>query len=144
MNVIRWEPFREMEEMFRQYAPLLGRTAPGSGGQVAQWRPVADISETDKEYLIKAELPEVRKEDVKITIEDGVITISGERKQQHEERNENEIRVESIYGSFARSFVLPEDADTEHIRAESKDGVLRIHIPKAASKKAKQVSVQVQ
>lgn len=144
MNLRPWEPFREMEEMFRQYAPLLGRTLPGEGGQVSHWRPLADISETENEYLIRAELPDVPKEDVKISVENGVITITGGRKQRKETREENEIRIESVYGSFSRSFALPENVDSERIRAEAKDGVLRIHIPKAQSKKPQAISVQVQ
>lgn len=144
MNVTRWEPFREMEEVFRQYAPLLGRAMPAAGGTITQWRPVADIGETDQEYLIKAELPDVRKEDVKITVDDDVITITGERKQRNEERGEKEVRVESFYGTFSRSFALPDNVDTEHIRAEFRDGVLRIHVPKAAKRKSQEVSVEIQ
>ena len=144
MNVTRWEPFREMEEVFRQYAPLLRRAIPGTEGAITQWRPVADISETDQEYLIKAELPDVRKEDVKIAVDDDIITISGERKQRNEERGEKEVRVESFYGTFSRSFALPDNVDIEHIRAEFRDGVLRIHVPKAAKKKPQEVTVEIQ
>ncbi|RDJ93656.1 hypothetical protein B4Q13_20465, partial [Lacticaseibacillus rhamnosus] len=79
----------------------------------ATWRPAADITETEKEYLIKAELPEVRKEDVKIELNEGVLTISGERKKEKEEKGANEIRVESFYGTFSRSFALPEDANPD-------------------------------
>jgi HSP20 family protein len=146
MNVIRWEPFREMQEMLRQYSPMLARGGGGGGGgggEVAEWRPVADISETDKEYLIKAELPEVKKEDVKITLQDGVLTIRGERKLEKEQKDENAIRVERFYGTFSRSFALPENADPASVRAESKDGVLQVHIPKAQSPKAKPISVEV-
>jgi len=144
MNVTRWEPFREMEEVFRQYAPLLRRAVPATDGPIAQWRPVADIAETDEEYVIKAELPDVRKEDVRITVDDDIITISGERKHRNEERGEKEVRVESFYGAFSRSFALPDNVDTEHIRAEFRDGVLRIHVPKAARKKSQEVTVQIQ
>lgn len=93
MNVIRWEPFKEMEHLLRRYAGLGGRLLQGENGE---WSPTADISETDKEYLIKAELPEVKKEDVKITLQDGVITLSGERKREREEKGENQIRVEAF------------------------------------------------
>jgi HSP20 family protein len=143
MNITRWEPFREMEQMFRQYSPLFGRSMWREPGEVTQWAPAADISETEKEFLIKAELPEVKKEDVRITLENGVITISGERKHEKEQKDENEIRVERFYGSFSRSFVLPDNIDQEGIRAESKDGVLRIHVPKTASSKAKPIQIQV-
>lgn len=142
-SLTRWEPFREMEEFFRSFSPFFGRGLRGFRGKEVEWSPTADISETDKEYLIKAELPEVKKEDVKITVEDGVITLSGERKHQKEDKSENELRVESFYGTFSRSFRLPEDADPNNIRAESKDGVLRIHIPKSESKKPKAIQIEV-
>jgi len=142
MNLTRWEPFREMEEMFRQYSPFLSPVRRRRGGEEA-WAPVSNIVETDKEYLIKAELPEVRKEDVKIMLEDGVITISGERKHEKEHKDENEIRVESFYGSFSRSFSLPENIDAKSIRAESRDGVLKVHIPKTEAAKERPIAIEV-
>jgi HSP20 family protein len=141
MALIRWEPFREMEEMFRQYSQL--RPPSRELGELASWRPAADITETDKDYLIKAELPDVKKEDVKITLSEGVLTISGERRQEKEHKEENDIRIERFYGSFARSFALPESADTGKIQAEIKDGVLRVRIPKREAKHAKPVSIEV-
>jgi HSP20 family protein len=144
MNITRWEPFREMEEMFRDFAPSFGRSLRRTGGEVESWRPVADITETDKEYLIKAELPEVKKDDVQITLQDGVITISGERKHEKEHKDANEIRVESFYGSFTRSFSLPDNIDAENISAESKDGVLKVRIPKLAAPKPRAKAIQVQ
>jgi HSP20 family protein len=144
MSLIRWEPFREMDDFLRQVSPMFGRNGGRTPSERTDWAPTANISETDKEYLIKAELPEVRKEDVKILLENGVITISGERKQQKEAKDENEIRVESFYGSFTRSFSLPDNVDPNGVRAESKDGVLKIHIPKKEVSKPKQISVQVQ
>jgi HSP20 family protein len=144
MNITRWEPFREMEELLRDFAPSFNRPLRRVGGDVESWRPVADISETETEYLIKAELPEVKKEDVKITLQDGVMTISGERKHEQEHKDANEIRVESFYGSFSRSFSIPENVDAESIKAESRDGVLRIHIPKKEAQKSKAKSIQVQ
>jgi HSP20 family protein len=143
MNITRWEPFREFEDMVRQYSPFFARGLRRSGGEGTEWAPLADISETDKEYLIKAELPEVKKEDVKITLDNGVITISGERRHEKEQKDENEIRVESFYGTFSRSFSLPENIDASSIRAESKDGVLRIRIPKTQAAKPKSISIEV-
>ena len=122
MNIIRWEPFREMEDMFRQYSPSFVRALRREGGEGAAWSPVADITETDKEYLIKAELPEVKKEDVMITLDNGVITIAGERRMEKEQEEANEIRVESFYGAFSRSFALPDNIDAKAIQAETKDG----------------------
>ena len=94
------------------------------------WAPVADVSETDAEYVIKAELPEVRKEDVNITLQEGVLTLSGERKQEKSTDTEKVHRTERFYGSFARRFALPDNVDETGIRAESRDGVILIHIPK--------------
>lgn len=140
----RWEPFREMEDFFRTFSPFFGRRLRRRyRGEEIEWSPTADIIENDKEYLIKAELPGVKKEDVKITVENGVITLSGERKQEKESKEDNELRVERFYGAFSRSFVLPDDANSEGIRAESKDGVLSIHIPKTESKKPKPIQIEV-
>jgi len=141
MSMIRWEPLREMDDFLREYSPFFGRLKVKENGG---WTPTANISETDKEYLIKAELPEVKKEDVKITLSDSVITISGERKHEKEHKDENEIRVESFYGTFSRSFSLPDNVDTKGIRAESKDGVLRVHIPKIEAAKPKSITINVQ
>ena len=112
----------------RQAAPRRSRRV--------DWAPLADVSETDGEYLIKAELPEVRKEDVSITVQDGVLTLSGERKQEKREDSEKVHRIERYYGSFARRFALPENADEQGIRAESRDGVIVIHIPKQHGRRA--------
>jgi HSP20 family protein len=140
MSLIRWEPFREMDNFFRRYAAGAGHPLREENGG---WTPVANITETENEYLIKAELPEVKKEDVKVSMENGVITISGERKQEKEEKKENEIRIESFYGTFSRSFVLPDNIDEKAVSAESKEGVLRIHIPKTAAAKPKQIAIDV-
>jgi HSP20 family protein len=142
MNITRWEPFREFEDMLRQYSPLFSRTLRRVGDDDT-WAPVANITETEKEYLIKAELPEVKKEDVKITLENGVITIAGERRHEKEQKDENEIRVESFYGTFARSFSLPENINAKGIQAESKDGVLRVRIPKTPAAEAKKIAIEV-
>ena len=133
MRVIKWEPFRDVDDVFdRFFAETLRRwprqSAEGRAG--LDWAPAADVSETDTEYLIKADLPEVRKEDVSITVQDGVLTLSGERRQEVRAENEKVHRVERTYGSFARRFALPENADEQSIRAESRDGVILIHIPK--------------
>lgn len=142
MSIVRWEPMRELDEFFRRFSGLPRRSGAGSDG--GEWTPAANISETASEYLIKAELPEVKKEDVSITLQNGVITIAGERKFRKEDKDENSLRVESFYGTFSRSFALPENADQEHISAESKDGVLRVRIPKVAAKSPTSVEIKVQ
>jgi len=141
MNLTRWEPFQEFDDLLRRFSPLANRLSSHSHN--GEWLPLANISETDKEYLIKAELPEVRKEDVKVTVDNNVITISGERRQQKEHKDESEIRVESMYGNFQRSFSLPENVDTNAIHAESRDGVLRIRLPKIAQSKPRAVAIDV-
>jgi len=150
MTLIRWEPFRELDDFIARYNPRFGRltgarsTTPEVSQQAAPaWTPAANISETDAEYLIKAELPEVGKEDVKVTVDDGVITISGERRNELEHKDEKLRRVESCYGSFARSFRLPEDADVGAIQAESKNGILKVRVPKQPAARPRTVEVQV-
>jgi HSP20 family protein len=150
MSLIRWDPFSDMDRVFdrmvRRSFGMPRLSWEGNGGSTKlEWAPSADISETEKEYLIRAELPAVKKEDVKVTVDSGTITIEGERKQQKEEKNEKFHRVESLYGNFTRSFSLPEDINVEGIRCDNKDGVLTVHIPKtlAAEKpKAKQIKVE--
>jgi HSP20 family protein len=110
---------------------------------VADWVPTVDVSETDGEYQIKAEIPDVKKEDVKVTVEDGVLTIQGERKQEKEEKGKKYHRVERSYGSFIRSFTLPDLVDEEKVKAEFKDGVLNLRLPKSEKAKPKAIEVTV-
>jgi HSP20 family protein len=110
---------------------------------VADWIPTVDISETDAEFLIKAELPEVNKDDVKITLQQGVLTIQGHRAHEREERGTRYHRVERAYGTFARTFTLPDYVDDTNVRAEFKDGVLTLHVPKSEKAKPKAIEVKV-
>jgi HSP20 family protein len=110
---------------------------------IPEWVPLVDIAEDDKEYLIKAELPEVQKDDVKVTVENGTLNISGERKAEKEEKGRKFHRVERYYGRFERSFSIPDDADGDSIKAEFKDGVLRVHLAKSEKARPKQVEVKV-
>jgi len=136
MSLIRWDPFADVDTLFNRMVPAnfanWPRFAMEANGKKAACAPSADISETDKEYLIRAELPAVKKEDVQVTYEDGIITIKGER------------RTESFYGSFERAFSLPENVNADTIRCESKDGVLTVHIPKTemSKQKPKQITIQ--
>jgi HSP20 family protein len=147
----RWNPFRELEEMQRRMAALLDwspfrRTSLTTDEEtitVPEWSPLVDIVEDDNEYLLKVELPEVSKDDVKVTVEGGTLTISGERKAEKEEKNRKYHRVERFYGRFVRSFTIPEDADADNVRAEFKDGVLRVHLPKSEKARPKQIEVKV-
>ena len=144
MAMWRWEPFHEMQDALRRFSPFyLSDNGARDDASTRSWVPLANISESEKEYLIKCELPDVKREDVKIALADGVITISGERKSEHEDKSENAIRIESVYGAFTRSFALPDNVDAEGIRAETKDGVLRIHIPKVKTKKSEPLAIEV-
>jgi HSP20 family protein len=110
---------------------------------VAQWSPVVDIMEDEKEYLIKAELPDMKKEDVRLTVENEVLAISGERTFEKEEKGKKYHRTERAYGRFVRSFSLPEDADGSRVSADYKDGMLHVHLPKSQKAKSKAIEVKV-
>jgi HSP20 family protein len=144
----RWNPFKEIEDMEKRLSSFFGRT-PVSGSDkkeaitVAEWSPLVDISEDEKEYLIKAEVPEMKKEEIKISVHDDVLSISGERKYEKEEKGKKYHRVERAYGSFMRSFTLPEDADGSKVNAEYKDGLLKVHLPKAEKAKPKSIEVKI-
>lgn len=147
MTLVRWDPFRELEDMSERLNRVFARPALRNNGKealtVADWMPTVDISETEGEYLIKAELPEVKKEDVKVTVENGVLTLQGERRQEKEEKGKKFHRVERSYGSFVRSFTLPESVDEGGVKAEYKDGVLHLHLPKSERVKPKAIDVKV-
>ena len=143
MSLVRWEPFEGMDMLFNRF-PLFGFRRPRPGaGEYFDWSPTADISETDKEYLIRAALPAVKKEDVKVSYENGVLTVSGERRQE-EQKDEKFHRIESYDGNFLRSFALPDAIDEEAIRAESKEGVLTIHVPKAKAEAKILTTIKIQ
>ncbi len=147
MSLIRWEPFSGIDDAFARMPSLFGRFPrrfENEANGALDWAPSVDISETDAEFLIRAELPAVKKEDVHITVDDGLLTISGERRQKTEDKSEKLHRVESVYGKFSRSFTLPESADENSIRAESKDGVITVHVNKmkVAPRKATEIKVQ--
>ena len=145
MALVKWDPWREIEDMFDRYTraidrPLSRELASPEGG----WAPRVDIAETDKEFLIKAELPEVRKEDVKVDVNNGVLTLHGERKQEKEEKGKKFHRIERSYGSFTRSFTLPENVDQSRIKASFKDGMLNIQLQKTEAKQPKAIEVNVE
>jgi HSP20 family protein len=150
MTLVRWDPFRELEDMSNRLNRVFSRPSlPGTNGNgkeamtVADWVPSVDVSETEGEYQIKAEIPDVKKEDVKVTVEDGVLTIQGERKHEKEEKGKKYHRVERSYGSFIRSFTLPDLVDEEKVKAEFKDGVLNLQLPKSEKAKPKAIEVTV-
>jgi len=147
MSLVRWDPFADMDTLFNRMVSGNFARWPrlsGDGDNKVEWTPSADISETDQEYVIRASLPAVKKEDVKVTVDSGMITIKGERKQQKDDKTEKYHRVESFYGAFERSFALPDYINADAIRCENKDGVLTVHIPKMEPQKAKAKQINVQ
>ena len=145
MNLIRWEPFGAMDDMFSRFPSLFGRwpRLPVADANL-DWAPSVDISETGEEYLIRAALPAVKKEDVEVTFEDGMLTLSGERRQKEEQKDEKFHKVETFYGNFSRSFALPDAINAAAITAESKEGVLTIHVPKTKAATTKPTTIKVQ
>jgi HSP20 family protein len=144
MNIVRWDPFRELEAIqarlnraFAEYPAKLDDLS------LTEWAPAVDVQETDKEYLVKADLPEVKKEDVTVQFEDGMLTVEGERKQEKEEKDKKFHRIERRYGKFVRRFTLPNEIDGTKVAAEFKDGVLNVHLPKSPNGKAKTINVKV-
>ena len=143
-----WNPIRDLQEINRVFSAFQ-RPATGEGQREASaapdWVPVVDVLEDEKEYLIKAELPEVVKEDVRVVVDKGRLTISGERKLEKKEGDGAKYhRVERSYGSFLRSFTLPENADAEKVEAEFKDGLLRVRVAKVEQAQPRQIEVKVE
>lgn len=148
MNLVRWNPLRELEEMSDRLNRFLTRQdIQGSNGRetmmVADWVPPVDISETDEAFHIAAELPEVKKDDVKVILENGVLTLQGERKEEREEKGSKIHRIERSYGRFVRSFTLPDFVDDTRVKAEFKNGVLHLHLPKSEKAKPRAIEVKV-
>lgn len=145
-----WDPFKELEDFEQRLASRFGLALgkPNEEGAeaitVAEWAPLVDITEDEKEFLFKAELPGLKKEEIKVAVNDGVLTVSGERKTEKEEKTKRYHRVERAYGKFERSFALPEKADAAKIAADFKDGVLQVHLPKSENLNpaAKQIEIK--
>jgi len=140
-QVMKWSPFVQFENLHRELATLMDGRADNRP-PVAEWAPVVDIIEDEKAYVIKAELPEMKKEDVQVQLEAGVLTITGERKIEQEDKTRKYHRVERAYGVFARSFELPENIDANQISAAYKDGVLTVAVAKSAQSLPKQIEVK--
>ncbi len=155
-SLTTWNPLHELDELGHRFSRLFGQLPlvvrrPGTkGGEkdgslaLADWSLNVDITENGNAYTIKADMPEVKKEDVKVTVTNGVLELSGERKSEKEEKDEKHHRVERSYGRFLRTFTLPEDADASGIQATCKDGVLTVTLPKSGKAKAKELTVKVE
>ena len=151
-NVTRWETphwevFKDFGDLGERFGRLFGRLPAHNGYRealtVADWVPTVDITEDEKEFLVKAEIPEVDRKDVKVTVEDGVLTLTGERRTETEEKGKKFHRVERAFGTFARSFTLPEGVAEDKVRAEFKEGLLLVHLPKTEKAKPKTIEVGV-
>jgi len=149
MDVVKWEPFREManlqDRMQRLFQEMgFGRyDRPSPDVQGARWAPAVDVYETEGEIVLKAELPEIDRKDVEISIENNVLTLQGERKQEKEVTKDCYHCMERAYGSFFRSFSLPSTVDQEKVKADFKDGILKITLPKKPEHKPKQISIDI-
>jgi HSP20 family protein len=146
MAIIRFDPWREIDDLFDRYTRAAGQ--PRTGNQdvatTGDWAPQVDIAETDKAFVIKAEIPEVKKEDVKVTVDNGILTIRGDRKQEKTDNGKKFHRIERHYGSFTRSFTLPDNVDETNVKASFKDGMLKLQIHKTEEVKAKAIEVKVE
>ena len=138
MNVVRWSPFREFDHLLEGFerpaaAPL----------RRADWLPLVDIRETDHNYQIDVEVPAVASEDLSVSVQDGVLSVSGERKSARNDETDKVHRTERRYGRFLRHFQLPEDADPEAVTATTRDGVLYLSIGKTPAKMPRTIEVKV-
>jgi HSP20 family protein len=148
MALIRWEPVREISsiqtEMNRLFNSFFDTpTANGGSAPLRRWVPAMDLVETETDFTLKADLPGLSDEDVSIEVEDNVLTISGERKSEHDERTEGYYRVERSFGHFSRSLTLPEGVDPEAVQASFEHGVLEVRVPKPEAKKPRKVAISV-
>jgi HSP20 family protein len=135
-------PFPELMELQRSLDRLFGGSSGYAEQTTGAWQPAVDIFEDANEILIKVELPEVNKEDVQVNLDDQTLTIRGERRLEFEEQRDGYHRVERSYGQFARSFTVPPNIRRDGLRAEYRDGVLRVHLPKAEEAKPRQITVE--
>ena len=146
-DIMPWDPFHELEEVHNHLTTLFDRgfnrrhNGREESLMSATWSPLVDIEEDEKHYTIKVELPEMKREDIKVGVENGVLTISGERKLEHEEKNKKYHRVERSEGSFMRRFTLPQDVEAGRVAARYHDGLLTVEVAK--SPKARPQSIEV-
>ncbi len=144
MSLAVWDPFREMEALLDRYGRTSRKSLAKSDDQtfeVGDWMPQVDISETKEAFIVKAELPGVEKEDVNVNFENSILTIRGEKKVETEDKKRH--RVECAYGTFIRSFTLPQTIKADKIEAVYKNGILNLTIPKAEEAKPKQIEVKI-
>jgi HSP20 family protein len=145
MTVVRWEPLRELSSLQTEMNRLFNTAfdSPGSNGGARRWVPAMDLVETADDFVLRADLPGMRQDDVKIEVEDNVLTVSGERAAEHEAREAGFHRLERAFGHFSRSLTLPKGVDHEAVTAAFTDGVLEVRIPKPAQSKPRRIEIAV-
>jgi HSP20 family protein len=143
MAIVRWDPGREVDSLQSEVNRLFDTFFGGrpTNGGVRRWVPPMDLVETDDHLVLRADLPGVDSDDVNIEVKDGVLTVSGERKTEHEERADGFYRVERAFGGFSRSMSLPQQVDAEQISASFDKGVLEVRIPKPEERKPHRVQI---
>jgi HSP20 family protein len=145
MAIVRWEPLREFStlqnEVNRLFNTVFDAPAPSNGNTLRRWMPAMDLVETGHHFVLRADLPGLGESDVNIEVEDRVLTISGERKSEHESTKEGYHRVERAFGAFSRSLTLPEGIDAESVEASFDKGVLEVRIPKPEQPKPRKISI---
>jgi HSP20 family protein len=142
MNIMKWNRFTGFDD-FEEKLNRLVRTSETDPLTFGEWTPAVDIKETERGYVVTADLPNVKKEEVRVSFHEGVLTLEGERKLEREENTERFHRIERGYGKFVRRFVLPNEVDPNHVTAEFKDGSLTVLVPKSANAKPKTIEVKV-
>jgi HSP20 family protein len=145
MTIVRWEPLRELgslqNEMNRLFNTVFDTPLPGNGQTMRRWMPAMDLVESGDHFVLRADLPGMGEEDIKIEVEEGTLTISGERKAKHEANEEGYYRVERAFGSFSRSLTLPKGVDAEAVSASFDRGVLEVRIPKPEERKPRRIEI---
>lgn len=143
MPIVRWDPFRDLVRIHDEIGSWFESTLEKEreGRKSAVWAPSVDVKETDKEVIVKADLPGIKKEDIEVSIDKDQLVIKGERKMEKEEKEKDYVRVERSYGSFYRSFNIGVPVKEDEIKADYKNGVLEINLPKAEVKKPKKIEI---
>jgi HSP20 family protein len=145
MTIVRWEPLRELgslqNEMNRLFNTVFDAPPAGNSGSLRRWMPAMDLVESGEHFVLRADLPGMGEDDIKIELEDGTLTVSGERKAEHEDRGEGYHRVERAFGAFSRSLTLPKGVDADAVSASFDRGVLEIRIPKPEERKPRRIEI---
>ncbi|MFQ6003024.1 MAG: Hsp20/alpha crystallin family protein [Candidatus Zixiibacteriota bacterium] len=148
MAITRWRPFRDLlsiqDEMNRLFDDFFGRPVTRPTWTEEVWSPYVDVSETKDNVIVNAEIPGMSKDDVKVSVQDNVLTLSGEKKQEKEEKDANYHRIERSYGSFSRSFTLPTSVQPDKVKATYKNGILKITLPKTEEVKPKEIPISIE